>query len=182
MNDLTVSEFIEILKTFPQDWPICIGDKHAEECYGIKGVYDVSETNHEMPQYSYAYVQIVPFDQYDVELCELIEKDSVKMFGDRNWYNSNEIYTRNFKNGTVKFHITDKGHLEVINCKDYAGEDMDINYIEEYVPDLSPSFNFLNDLNNLEDAIDQVRDKYKDNEDIQKAIKEIVQLKREARK
>ena len=178
MNDLTVSGFIEVLKTFPQSWPICVGDRYAEDCYGIKGVYDTSDYDYENPHYGYAYVQIVPFDPYDVELAALIEGDSVEMYGDRNWYNSNEIYKRTFKNGEVSFRINDKGHLEVVNCKVHDGNDMDINDLEEYTCRLS-SFHFIDTSDNLQEAIIQVKEKYCGDERVQEAIREIIELAKE---
>ena len=38
-NKLTVKDFIEVLKTFPQSWEISVGDGSGEEYYSIKGVF-----------------------------------------------------------------------------------------------------------------------------------------------
>ena len=47
-NKLTVEDFIEVLKTFPQSWEISVGDSSGEEYYSIKGVFQSSESDFEM--------------------------------------------------------------------------------------------------------------------------------------
>lgn len=179
-NKLTVEDFIEVLKTFPQSWGICIGDGSGEESYPIKGVFHSSETDYEMPRYSYAYVQIEPFDPfYGLDLEDIISEESVEMYGDRNWYNTNEVYKRSFKNGEISFHLTDEGKIEVVACRDFDWNDMSLEDIEEYTCDLLIGRGYLEDLDNLENAIETVRDEYKDNSDVQEAIQKIVELKRE---
>ena len=51
----------------------------------------------------------------------------------------------------------------------------DFNYTDFF----SPQEDYLEDLNHLEEAIETVQEKYSDNPDIQKAIREIVELKKE---
>ena len=182
-NKLTVEDFIEVLKTFPQSWEICIGEGSGEESYPIKGVFHSSETDYEMPRYSYAYVQIEPFDPfYGLDLEDIISEESVEMYGDRNWYNTNEVYTRRFKNGKISFHLTDEGKIEIIDCKDFDWNPMSLDDIEEYTHDIifvDYGPDYKKNLDHLEEAIETVQEKYSDNPDIQKAIREIVALKKE---
>ena len=181
-NKLTVEDFIEVLKTFPQSWEICIGDGSGEESYPIKGVFHSSETDYEMPRYSYAYVQIEPFDPfYGLDLEDIISEESVEMYGDRNWYNTDEVYERRFKNGTISFHLTDEGKIEILRCKDFYYNPLSLDDVEDfnYTDFFSPQEDYLEDLNHLEEAIETVQEKYSDNPDIQKAIHEIVALKKE---
>ena len=179
-NKLTVEDFIEVLKTFPQSWEIVIGDGSGEESYPIKGVFHSSETDYEMPRYSYAYVQIEPFDPfYGLDLEDIISEESVEMYGDRNWYNTDEVYERRFKNGIVSFHLTDEGKIEVVGCRDFDWKDMSLEDIEEYTCDVLIGRGYLEALDNLENAIETVRDEYKDNSDVQDAIQKIVELKKE---
>ncbi len=179
-NKLTVKDFIEVLKTFPQSWEISIGDGSDEESYPIKGVFHSSETDYEMPRNSYAYVQIEPFDPfYGLDLEDIISEESVEMYGDRNWYNTNEVYKRSFKNGEISFHLTDEGKIKIISCEDYDWNPMSIDDIEEYTCDVLIGGGYLEDLDNLENAIETVRDEYKDNSDVQEAIQKIVELKKE---
>jgi len=179
-NKLTVKDFIEVLKTFPQSWEISIGDGGGEESYPVKGVFQTSETDFEMPSYSYAYVQIEPFNPFGgLDLDDILSEESVEMFGDRNWYNTGEVYERRFKNGIVSFHLTDEGNIEVVACRDFDWNDMSLEDIEEYTCDVLIGRGYLEDLDNLENAIETVRDEYKDNSDVQEAIQKIVELKRE---
>lgn len=179
-NKLTVKDFIEVLKTFPQSWEISIGDGGDEESYPVKGVFQTSETDFEMPRYSYAYVQIEPFNPfYGLDLDDILSEESVEMFGDRNWYNTGEVYERRFKNGIVSFHLTDEGKIEVVACRDFDWNDMSLEDIEEYTCDVLIGKGYREDLDNLENAIETVRDEYKDNSDVQEAIQKIVELKRE---
>ena len=179
-NKLTVKDFIEVLKTFPQSWEISVGDGSGEEYYSIKGVFQTSETDFEMPSYSYAFVQIEPFDPFSgLTLDDILSEESVEMYGDRNWYNTNEVYKRSFKNGEISFHLTDEGKIKIISCEDYDWNPMSIDDIEEYTCDVLIGGGYLEALNNLENAIETVRDEYKDNSDVQEAIQKIVELKRE---
>lgn len=184
-NKLTVKDFIDVLKTFPQSWEISIGDGSGEESYPIKGVFNSNETDYEMPRCSSAYVQIEPFDPfYGLDLEDIISEESVEMYGDRNWYNTNEVYKRSFKNGEISFHLTDEGKIKIISCEDYGWTPMSIDDIEEYTHRTLSAFyasdhDFKEDLFHLEEAIETVQEKYSDNQDIQKAIREIVELKKE---
>lgn len=181
-NKLTVKDFIEVLKTFPQKWEICIGDLSGEEMYPIKGVFDCSETDYEMPSNNYAFVQIQPFDPfYGLDLEDILSEETIEMYGDRNWYNTQEIYERRFKNGVISFQLTEEGRIKVIGCRDFYFKPMSLDDVEDYDYPLFeiPEHDYKEDLNNLEEAIETVQEKYLDNPDVQKAIKEIVELKKE---
>ena len=173
-NKLTVKDFIEVLKTFPQSWEISVGDGSGEEYYSIKGVFQTSEIDFEMPSYSYAFVQIEPFDPFSgLTLDDILSEESLEMFGDKNWYNTGEVYERRFKNGIISFHLTDEGKIEVVGCRDFDWKDMSLEDIEEYTCDVLIGRGYLEALDNLENAIETVRDECKDNSDMQDAFQKI---------
>ena len=124
---MNLGEFIEVLKTFPQDWDILIQPPNCEETYGIKGVYAVSEHNWEMPRYDYADV-VIEAMPWELNLDQLSGEDSIEMYGDRNWYNNIDIFEQELGHGNkVNYQLTEDGKVKILSCYDSYLHDMPLD-------------------------------------------------------
>ena len=127
MSFLTCGEFIEALSKFPKDWPIQLGLPNSDEACLIKGIFDCSES--EYGYLKYAFVQIEPMD--DLDLDDLYECD-VEMYGDRNWYNTENTFYSVFNDlSKVEYKLDEKGKVIITECKNKEGEDISLDDIDD---------------------------------------------------
>ena len=125
-RNMKLGEFIEVLKPFPQDWDILIQPPNSEDTYGIKGVYAVSESNWEMPQYDYVDV-VIEAMPWALNPDQLTGEDSIEMYGDRNWYNTLDIFEQDVGKSKVNYQLTEDGKVKILSCYDSYLHDMPLD-------------------------------------------------------